>query len=50
MTGQYRWNPNTETVSVVGSKSSERPVKERQGSLLDWGEETEKLKAWQKES
>lgn len=48
LTGQYKWNPDTETVSVVGSKASERPVKEKQGNLLDWGEDTEKLARWVK--
>jgi hypothetical protein len=45
---QYKWNPDTGTFSVVGSKASERPVKEKQASLLDWGEDTEKLAMWVK--
>jgi len=48
LTGQHRWNPDTGTFSVVGSKASDRPVKEKQASLLDWGEDTEKLSQWLK--
>lgn len=44
--GQYKWNPDTGTFTVVGSKASDHPVKEKQGNLLDWGEDTEKLAQW----
>lgn len=48
LAGQYKFNPDTKTVAVVGSKASERPAKEKQASLLDWAEETEKLAQWSK--
>lgn len=48
LTGQHKWDPDTGTFSVVGSKASDRSVKEKQASLLDWGDETEKLAQWVK--
>jgi hypothetical protein len=38
ISGQYKLNLDTGRVYVVGSKASDRPVKEQQASLLQWGE------------
>ncbi len=46
LTGQYKWNPETGKISVVGSKATERPNREKQANLLDWGEEQNKLLRW----
>ncbi len=46
LTGQYKWNPETGKISIVGSKATERPNREKQGSLLDWGEAQIKLLRW----
>ncbi len=46
LTGQYKWNTETGKISVVGSKATERPNREKQGNLLDWGEERIKLLRW----
>ena len=43
---QYRLDPFTGKTTLVGSKAGEKPVKEKQASLLDWGEDTAKLAAW----
>jgi hypothetical protein len=48
ITGQYRWSLDTGVVSIVGSKASDRPVKEQQASLLQWGEDKVKLERWEK--
>ena len=47
MSGQYKWNPDTGDFSVVGSKATERPDLEKQGSLMGWADETAKLAKWQ---
>lgn len=49
--GQFKFggfinDPDDITVSVVGSKQTEQPQMEKQGSLLDWGEDVERLEAW----
>jgi hypothetical protein len=49
VTGQYKVNLDTGQVYIVGSKASDKPVKEQQASLLDWGEDREKLDRWENE-
>jgi hypothetical protein len=46
ITGQYRFNPDTSQVYVVGSKATERPSLEEQASLLEWAEDRAKLELW----
>jgi hypothetical protein len=46
LTGQYKWSFETGQISIVGSKATERPIKEKQGNLLSWGEEQTKLARW----
>jgi hypothetical protein len=46
LSGQYKFNLDTGKVSIVGSKASDRPVKEQQASLLQWGEDKVKLEQW----
>jgi hypothetical protein len=48
VSGQYKVNLDTGQVYIVGSKASDKPVKEQQASLLDWGEDREKLDRWEK--
>jgi hypothetical protein len=47
ISGQFKVNLDTGQVSIVGSKASDRPVKEQQASVLQWGEDREKLERWQ---
>ena len=47
ISGQYKVNLDTGQVSIVGSKASDKPVKEQQASLLDWATDREKLERWQ---
>jgi hypothetical protein len=49
ISGQYKVNLDTGVVSLVGSKASEQPVKEKQASLLQWGEDKVKLERWVKD-
>ena len=49
ISGQYKVNLDTGQVYVVGSKASDRPVKEQQASLLQWGEDKLKLERWEKD-
>lgn len=46
MAHQARWNPDTGELTSVAVKLSERTTQERQGSLLDWGEDQQKAAAW----
>ena len=46
LTSQYKWNMNTGASYTVGSKATERPVREKQASLLCWGEEIGRLERW----
>jgi hypothetical protein len=46
LTGQYKWSFETRRVYIVGSKATERPVKEKQGNLLAWAEEQTQLAQW----
>jgi hypothetical protein len=48
--GQYKLNLDTGHISIVGSKASDRPVKEQQASLLQWGADMMKLKQWVKDA
>ena len=48
MSGQYKFNPDTGQVYVVGSKATESPSLERQASLLDWAGDRAKLERWQR--
>jgi hypothetical protein len=50
VTGQYKVNLDTGQFSIVGSKASEKPVKEQQASLLQWGEDKVKLEQWEKDA
>jgi hypothetical protein len=47
ISGQYKVNLDTGDAHVVGSKASDKPVKEQQASLIDWGEDRVKLERWQ---
>jgi hypothetical protein len=47
VTDQYKVNLDSGQVYMVGSKASDKPVKEQQASLLDWGEDRERLEQWQ---
>ena len=49
VSGQYKVNLDTGQVYIVGSKASDRPVKEQQASLLQWGEDKVKLERWEKD-
>jgi hypothetical protein len=46
LTGQFKWNPSTGSVNVVGSKATERPQMEKQGNLLAWRDDQERLESW----
>ena len=46
LAGQYKWNLETGKISVVGSKATETPNREKQGNLLDWGDAQIKLLRW----
>jgi hypothetical protein len=46
LNGQYKLNLDTGHIYSVGSAASDRPVKEQQASLLQWGEDREKLEKW----
>ena len=46
LTSQYKWNMDTGSTATVGSKATERPVREKQASLLCWGEEIGRLERW----
>jgi hypothetical protein len=48
LTGRYKFNLDTGQVYVVGSKATEVPNLEKQGSLLQWGEDRAKLEGWQR--
>ena len=48
VSGQYKVNLDTGQVYIVGSKVSDKPVKEQQASLLQWGEDMVKLKQWKR--
>jgi hypothetical protein len=50
LSGQYKLDMYTGHISVVGSKASDRPVKEQQASLLQWGADMMKLKRWVKDA
>lgn len=47
LTGQFRFGVDGK-ITDVPSKASDRPVKESQASLLQWGEDREKLERWAK--
>jgi hypothetical protein len=49
ISGQYKVNLDTGQVYIVGSKASDRPVTEKQASLLQWGEDKVKLGRWPKD-
>ena len=46
MSGQHKWDFDTGGSQVVGSRASDRPVREAQASLIGWGEETAKWRQW----
>ena len=46
LTSQYKWNMDTGSTATVGSKATERPVREKQASLLSWEEEIGRLERW----
>ena len=46
LTSQYKWNMNTGASYTVGSKATERPVREKQARLLCWGKEIGRLERW----
>jgi hypothetical protein len=46
LNGQDKLNLDTSHVYIVGSKASDKPVKEQQASLLQWGEDKVKLEQW----
>jgi hypothetical protein len=48
LSGQYKVNLDSGQVHMVGSKASDKPVKEQQASLLQWGEDVKKLERWEK--
>jgi hypothetical protein len=48
LTGQYKFNPDTGQVFVVGSKATERPTLEKQASLLDWAKGRALLLRWRR--
>jgi hypothetical protein len=50
ISGQYKVNLDSGQVYIVGSKASDKPVKEQQASLLDWGEDKVKLERWGKDA
>jgi hypothetical protein len=50
ISGQFKVNLDTGQVSIVGSKASDKPVKEQQASLLLWGEDKVKLEWWEKDA
>ena len=46
LTSQYKWTMDTGVTTTAGSKATERPVREKQGSLLCWGEDMGRLERW----
>jgi hypothetical protein len=48
LSGQYKVNLDTGQVYMVGSRTSDKPVKEQQASLLQWGEDMENLERWER--
>jgi hypothetical protein len=50
ISGQYKFNPDTGQVYVVGSKVTERPNLEIQASLLEWAEDRAKLEQWERDA
>ena len=47
---QMKWNPDTGQVHMVGSKASDKPVREQQASLLQWSEDKARLERWESQS
>jgi hypothetical protein len=50
ISGQFKVNLDTGQVSIVGSKASDKPVKELQASLLQWDEDMVRLEEWKADS
>jgi hypothetical protein len=50
ISGQYKFNPDTGQVYVVGSKATESPSLEIQASLLEWAEDKAKLERWERDA
>jgi hypothetical protein len=50
ISGQFKFNLDSGQVHMVGSKASDKPVKEQQASLLQWGEDKVKLEQWEKDA
>ena len=51
---QYKWlftdDEEPPKIVVVASEASDRPVRESQADLLDWGDDTERLKEWKEQA
>ena len=50
LNGQHKLNLDTGQVFIVGSKDSEKPVKEKQASLLQRAKDKVKLEQWEKDA